>query len=144
MASDNEIFVAMSDGHLIVVDIDQKVVRRNVELNLPAGRRVPWGMLELDRERKKLYIGVGMRALPDRDETQEVWAFDTQNWNRTGSFQLPPGVFSIALSPDGENLYAVSPEQRMLTVIDANSGRGRAGLGDLGNRPSLILTAPSP
>ncbi len=57
-----------------------------------------------------------------------VWAIDTRSLALRSAFVADQEVTSLALSPDGQRLYALAPASGMLTILEPASGAMMTGL----------------
>lgn len=92
----------------------------------------------------KVYIGVSQLA----DIRRASWAFsqigvfDSETLNRVGVIETTRRVFSIAINPAGDRLYAIDPFTKTLVVFDPGSGKEIRTVEGLGESPMMVIAAP--
>jgi WD40 repeat protein len=98
----------------------------------------------LSPDGSKLYVGIGRLAhlgqgvqLFDR-----IAVFDSKTLRRVGIIKTSQLFYSIVLSKDGRHLYAVSPEQASLIVIDAVAQQEVRTIYGIGRTPIRAIVAP--
>lgn len=92
----------------------------------------------------KLYVGVG-RLIHLRNGVQlfdRIVVLDSQTLARVGTIKTSQLFYSLCLSKDGRHLYAVSPEQGSLMVIDTGTQRELRTIYGIGTTPIFAIVAP--
>ncbi len=91
-----------------------------------------------------LYVGVG-RLIHLRQGVQSfdrIMAFDSQTLKRVGTIKTSHPFFSLTLSKDGSRLFAISPEQASVMVIDTATQREVRTIYGIGTSPIRAIVAP--
>ncbi len=92
----------------------------------------------------KVYLGVSQLA----DIRRASWAFsqigvfDSETLNRVGVIETTRRVFSIAINPAGDRLYAIDPFTKTLVVFDPSSGKEIRTVEGMGESPMMVIAAP--
>jgi hypothetical protein len=68
-----------------------------------------------------------------------VVIYDTQTWKRLATIKFHDWFTYFALSAAGDQLYAVSPIGKRLTIYDTQTYGEVGGMNDLGGAPGRIL-----
>lgn len=71
----------------------------------------------------------------------QVAVFATANWSEVADFTTPRPFWSLAISQDGQILYAVDPRGGSITAIDTSTMKPVQTI-SVGGEPSLILVQP--
>jgi DNA-binding beta-propeller fold protein YncE len=93
---------------------------------------------------EKFYFGIG-RLSHLRYGVQSfdrVMAFASKSLTRMATIRTSQPFESLALSPDGNHLYAISPEQSAILVIDTAEQREIRTMYGIGTRPISAIVAP--
>jgi YVTN family beta-propeller protein len=90
-----------------------------------------------------LYLAIGrLSRLYLADQSfDRIVALDSA-LNRVGTITLGHPFFSMAMSKDGRRLYAISPEQASVTVVDTATQRVVRTIYGIGTSPTLVIPAP--
>jgi YVTN family beta-propeller protein len=92
----------------------------------------------------KLYVGVG-RLSHLRQGVQSfdrIVVFDSQTLKRVETIKPSQPFFSLTLGKDGRHLYAISPEQASIMVIDTATQREIRTIYGIGTSPIWAIVAP--
>ncbi len=93
---------------------------------------------------QRVYFGIGRLA----HFQQSVWSFDriavldSRTLTRVAVIKPSQMFWSLALNKDGSRLYAISPEQASIIVIDPATGREIRTLYGIGESPIFGVAAP--
>ena len=105
----------------------------DVELQLPDEWQLStFDPIAVSPDGSRVYLGVrGHPSYLDHVSlAEEVWAYDTETWQKSGTVRVSgddssaPGdleVFSMALSHDGGRLYTLNPNTVTLSVVDTQT-----------------------
>lgn len=156
--------VIMGDGRYLKVDTQSHLVIQTAVIDAQARRAAPAGLTSASSEQadwladswirwqtpatspdnKKFYLGIG-RLVQLRSGVQSfdrVMVFDSQSLGRLASIRTSQPFESFALSADGGHLYAISPEQAAIMVIDTVAQREVRSIYGVGTSPISALVAP--
>lgn len=92
----------------------------------------------------KLYLGIGRLAHLQQgvQSFDRVMVFDSQALRRTATIKTPYPFESIALSRDGQYLYAISTEQASIMVINTADQARIHTIYGIGRTPIRAIIAP--
>ncbi len=151
-APDGTIFFVTTEGCVRVIDPVEIAVRETFSLDIPADRRILYSMVTLSPSGDRLVLGV-IPGVSSEEHFAEAWVIDVASQSLLSTIPLEPGASSLAISPDGALLYAVSQEgahemedvtaESGLSAIDIATGREVWHLTDL-NAPEVVRVAPRP
>jgi DNA-binding beta-propeller fold protein YncE len=99
--------------------------------------------LAISADGTKLYIGIS-RLVHLRQGVRyfdRVVVLDSQTLKRIETINLPRLANSVAISRDGRRLYAISPDQACITIIDTASRESRT-IYSIGTSPIRAIVAP--
>jgi hypothetical protein len=99
---------------------------------------LPWPR---SQDGTKVYVGYGPVPPDGMATSTDLRIFDTSTWRQLGSLRTSVSFWSLAISNDGEFIYALVPEQHCLLVIDTTSLRETRAV-SVGRTPALALVAP--
>ncbi len=141
----DRLYIVSDKSDVTVVDLakpsPQMIVNR-APLSMPPGSQIGFRQIALSADGTRLYVGFVHGENRDRALVDEIWAFDTKTWTRTGTFKLSDPAWHIAVSNDGKQLYSVSPFKKSLTIFDAHIFQEIGTIRDLGDTPALIVVPP--
>jgi YVTN family beta-propeller protein len=98
----------------------------------------------LSTDGSKLYVGIG-RLVHLQQGVQlfdRIAVFDSKTLRRVGIIKTSQLFYSMVLSKDGRHLYAVSPEQASVMVIDAATQQEVRTIYGMGRTPIRAIVAP--
>lgn len=145
-------FLLTKDGLLTSVSMTGEAESATMKLELPGGM-----MLANNQQMKASPDGtrvfVGLRTASGNglsDSTvfgrgsylDQVGIFDATTGRRIALIALPEPAITISLSPDGQTLYAASPQSQRIRVVDVASAQIVDTLNNVGRTPVLVLAAP--
>jgi hypothetical protein len=109
-----------------------------------AGRWIGYQYPALSPDGRKLYVGIGrLIHLHDGvDSFDQVAVLDSRTLRLLKTITPRYAFYSLAMSGDGSRLYAISPEQACLMVMDAATGREIKVIYDVGETPVRAIVAP--
>lgn len=87
------------------------------------------------------YVGLGQRTTPN-GLMDRVAIFSTPDWTQVAGFRTTVPFWSLAISRDGQWLYAANSADQSITVIDASRLTEVKKIPDLGNEPALAIVQP--
>ncbi len=146
--------IVRGDGAVFVMDMD-----RQKFLPTPAGPDVqgrvlpsPW---PISPDGSRVYLGYDRHPdnrfylMDSRSATQnprtatvdEIHAYDVSTWKRSATLRTTMPFWSLVLSNDGENLYALCPDNHSILVIDTATMRQTRVI-PIGGTPTLAIVAP--
>jgi len=131
-------------SYLLILEIDarQKTILRTARG--PSDRWSRFLVTAASTNGTKLYVPVGLIA--KRGEfggvTDEILVIDTKSLQQIGMITTSRPFWSFAISDDGRYLFAISPEDRSLTVIDTSTYREIRTIQGTGVTPSRVAVAP--
>jgi hypothetical protein len=150
--------VVLSNGHFLRVDTESRRVFQTGAIDEQASKLTnrkgasdvadAW-MADKKIERQaatvspdgsKLYVGVRRRSYGTMSDLVAV--LDSQSLNRIGIIKPRYSFSALAISRDGSRLYAISPEQACIMVMDAATGREIKVIYDVGETPARAIVAP--
>lgn len=129
-------------GTLRIYDGLTNRISQPVELELPAGMRVP--LQHAFMHGSTLFVGAASEELASRGQSQicMLYSVGAAGVHRERSLGLYPAAEKMYISPDGTTLVCLSREERNITLWDLESGHMSSRIGDVGVSPvSLALTA---
>jgi YVTN family beta-propeller protein len=94
--------------------------------------------LVLAPDGSRLYLGLNGDS-PGSLPLDQISVYNTNIWEKTAVLNLPHPTWHFALSPDGQQLYAVSPFANSLTIFDTETLRETAVIEGLGYSPAQII-----
>jgi DNA-binding beta-propeller fold protein YncE len=99
--------------------------------------------LAISADGTKLYIGISRLVHLSQGVRyfDRVVLLDSQTLKRIETINLPRLANSVAISRDGRRLYAISPDQACITVIDTATRESRTIYG-IGTSPIRAIVAP--
>jgi DNA-binding beta-propeller fold protein YncE len=99
--------------------------------------------LAVSSDGAKLYVGISRLVHMSQgvDYFDRVVVLDSQTLKRLETINLPRLANSVAISRDGRRLYAISPDQACITVIDTATRESRTIYG-IGTSPIRAIVAP--
>lgn len=99
--------------------------------------------LAVSSDGAKLYVGISRLVHMSQgvDYFDRVVVLDSQTLKRIETINLPRLANSVATSRDGRRLYAISPDQACITVIDTATRESRTIYG-IGTSPIRAIVAP--
>lgn len=145
-------FLLTKDGLLTSVSMTGEAESATMKLELPGGM-----MLANNQQMKAspdgTHVFVGLRTASGNglsDSTvfgrgsylDQVGIFDATTGRRIALIALPEPAITISLSPDGQTLYAASPQSQRIRVVDVASAQIVDTLNNVGRTPVLVLAAP--
>lgn len=145
-------FLLTKDGLLTSVSLAGKAESATMKLELPSGM-----MLANNQQMKASADGtrvfVGLRTASDNGLTDstvfgsgsyldQVGIFDATTGQRIALIVLPDPAITISLSPDGQTLYAASPQSQSISIFDVATAQIVDTLKSVGRTPVLVLAAP--
>jgi outer membrane protein assembly factor BamB len=135
------LFSVTQNGKVLVVDRSSGTVLRTVDLGLSSDQWLPPKVPAVSPDGATLFLSVG--TLKDQSEQRAtgILAIDTTTWkSRTFSTSRP--FWSLTLSSDGSQLYALDPDAHALVVLDPRTGREIRTIDGLGSSPVMAVVAP--
>ncbi|MCH8089067.1 MAG: hypothetical protein IH955_03530 [Chloroflexi bacterium] len=148
LSSDGKLlYVVGRDAVVTVIDMPSRTVLERAELAVNDGRVLTFeniaGIAHVP-DGKRLYLGFANKKGPNYNGlVNEIWVYDTTNWERVARMETRDPVMHFALSVDGDQLYAVSPQGQSLTIYDTDTYSEIAVLTDLGGTPARLLLPPA-
>ena len=137
----NRISFIGNDGHGYSLDRSSGTMQEEGEIFDPE-RYVGFNRAIFSESRGVAYFISGRpNVTGTADFFDQINCADADTLATRATLSTPLQFFSIAISGDGNNLYAVSGEHPMVTVIDALTMRELRHF-SVGQRPSFVLAAP--
>jgi YVTN family beta-propeller protein len=131
-----------ANGRLSVVASGGHAASRTVDLGIPKDRSVLPGLPVVSPDGSTIFIPLQTLANRSQHRGDEVLVVDTTQLKTLRTIQLSRPFWSLAMSLDGKQLYAIQPETRSLTVVETSTGRESAVVTGVGASPALSLVAP--
>ncbi len=102
-----------------------------------------WQVAAYHRDSERLFVLMDQRApWTHKTASRYVYVYDTQSGERVDEIALGRAVDSLALSQDEEPLlFALAGDTAELHIYDANTGRYKDTVDELGAGPLVVLTA---
>ncbi len=103
-----------------------------------------WQTPQVSPDGERLYLGVG-RLIHLHNGVQSfdrIAVFDSKSLNRLATIRTSQPFESLVLSPDGSHLYAISPEQAAIIVVDTTAQREVRTIYGIGTSPIWAVVAP--
>ena len=91
-----------------------------------------------------LSVFFGDQATPGKDYSSaydEVTAIDPATLSVKASIHTNIRFYKLAMSGDGNTLYAISPDKSAITVVDLNAGKVVRQL-QVGQTPTMAFAVP--
>ena len=143
-----------SDGNLLYIvgrEAVVTVIEREARTVLAQESLVGWDgwafsfdNVALAPDGKRIYLGFANKRGPDYNGlVDEIWVYDTNDWERVARMRTRDPVMHLALSADGDQLYAVSPQGQSVTIYDTETYSEVAVLSGLGDTPARLLLPPA-
>ncbi len=139
----NRLYVIDKDTAVAVVDIQDRTVTAAGQLEVNVGWEIVWGSAALSLDGKRLYIGFDTGDDKSQVFTDAIAVYDTVTWKNIATVELSDTMWHFALSAEGDQLYAVSPFARSLTIFDTTTFQKVAVLSDLGGTPAAVIVPPA-
>ncbi|MGI9075231.1 MAG: YncE family protein [Bryobacteraceae bacterium] len=138
----NATLAAIRPDGAVWVTSDEGASFQPTAITAREGRWVPMKSWPISPDNSTLYIGSAPLSQRSRNLADDIAVVDTRTFQLITTIQPGISFFSIALSGDGRHLYAVTPEQRSISVINTSSGRLEQTLSGIGQSPAFVLTLP--
>jgi DNA-binding beta-propeller fold protein YncE len=103
------------------------------------GRWIRYQIPPLSPDRTKLYVGVAPLSSQSFDR---IAVLDSQTLKLLGMIKPRYVFYNLAMSKDGSRLYAISPDQACVIVIDASTGQEICTIYGVGQTPIQAIVAP--
>ncbi|MCI0627261.1 MAG: hypothetical protein L0387_37385 [Acidobacteria bacterium] len=132
----------MGDGRMQEVDVNSKKISRILVKDGLPDRWVPWRRPVCTPDGSKLYMAVGRLATRTTGMVEEILVIDTKTGQQLATIATSLPFLSLAMSPDGQYLYAPTLQASSLLVIDAVKYREMRVIKDVGSMPALAVYAP--
>lgn len=109
-----------------------------------AGKWIRYQSSEFSADGRRMYLGVGWLAHLNQgvQEFTELAILDSHTLSRLGTIKTSHAFAGFAASKDDRRLYAISPEQACVMVIDIDSRREVRTIYGVGNSPFRVIVAP--
>lgn len=136
------IYVVTLTGRVFVVDVQRERVDRVIDLELIGSFEVSGPRVALSPDGKTLYLGASDTVEITQGDATSIQRFDVATWRRTGRTHAELPFHSLAFGPDGDYLYAMTPEAMRgstapIQVFDARTLEQVGGIRDHLDQPVL-------
>lgn len=129
-------------GVVNFVNVATRQTIRSLDLHLPADRWIPHGATSLSPDGTRLFIGLGKLAERSHPTADQILVIDTETGQQLATITTSQPFWSLTVSPDGSQVYAVNPEGRSLLTIDTVTFEERKTISNIGEMPTHAFTAP--
>jgi hypothetical protein len=130
------LFTATSEGRLVEVDGRGKRLRRTSSGSPGQGKAFAIGGLAASTS--QLYVGI--KSVDDQ-YASEVAVFNVSTLTMGSRIRMRLPFSTLSVSPDGSRLYAASPENHDVLLVDLGSPDNQQSL-SAGNTPALVIPVP--
>ena len=137
----NFIYIVNRAGTVHRFDVAARKFLPSIPLDLGRDMEVLVRQVQLSRDGKQLYLGVGSIEAMYEGVSERVQVYDTATWQLVRSVPAAQPVRSFALPAD-EQLLMISNKARAVSKIAPNASVPAAVLGIPGGQLDAILTRP--
>lgn len=142
-ASDS-IWVIYLDGHVSILDSDSRREIRSADLQVSKERRlVSHSAVAVSPDRRNLFVGVMKMDDIGSGEIRDISFYETSTWKHLRSIDSPTPIWSLSVSRDSRNIYAVSPWEGALLTFDARKGTFKRKFSGIGKSPAYLIEQAS-
>jgi DNA-binding beta-propeller fold protein YncE len=141
-ADERTLTIITGHGRMFEMDIaTQKILPKAPALS---GRWVSWRGVTYSSDKTKLYLPVGQIATRHRVEgmTNEILVIDAKTLRQIRTITTSRPFWSLTISNDGQHLYAISPDEQCLLVIDTRTYQEVSKISNIGVAPAIAVVAP--
>jgi DNA-binding beta-propeller fold protein YncE len=103
---------------------------------------IPTRDVTLSPDGTKLYIGRGNHIKRSTGEVDQILVTDTSSGRRLKTILTSRPFWNLALSRDGNTLYAISALTRSLILIDTSSYQEVGTIENIGKGPTRAIVVP--
>jgi DNA-binding beta-propeller fold protein YncE len=135
-------YAIMGDGRIVEIDDSTgKIARRVVSTPLVNGY-IPAREVLLSPDATKLYIAFASLSQKSSGQAEQILVIDTKSGKRLETITTSRPFWNLALSRDGNALYAISSTTQSLLVIDTSSYKEMRIIEKIGISPARAITTP--
>lgn len=134
-----QLIVATADGHLYGLEMsgDHQNLVSDHSIQFPPNTFLIPGTTAFSPQGNTLYVG--LRSSLNENGASIIAAYDIVNGQQRWLAHLSSGALNLESSNDGRWLYAVSPDNQSLTVLDAQTGQVGQVVRPIGESPARIV-----
>lgn len=140
-AGPTRLYVLVASNELAVVDLEQYAIIKRQNLDADRDWHVVWDSIQVAPDGRYIYVGFDTGDDASQYFTDAIVIYDTTSWECIGTIQLRDNLTHFALSAEGDQLYAVSPWGRNLSIWDTKTFEEVAVLSELGGSPARIMVS---
>ncbi|MBI3970864.1 MAG: hypothetical protein HY332_06205 [Chloroflexi bacterium] len=138
-AGAGRLYAVTDNGQVLMVDPVRGARTAGIDLGMPRSQMVPLGRVALAPDGRHLYVGVGTVEERSHGMASEIWEIDTRKWQRTRVLRPTAPIFQFSIGQDGQQLFAASPWQGSVHIVDLASGQETDSFRDLGGTPAWAV-----
>ena len=135
-------YAVFSDGRVVEIDGKTNKIRRQVVAQPLSAGYIPTRDVTLSPDGTKLYIGRGNLIARSTGEVDQILVTDTSSGRRLKTIVTGRPFWNLALSRDGNTLYAISALTRSIILIDTSSYQEVGIIENMGKSPTRAIAAP--
>ena len=137
LTPDGSTFYAVTqNGKVFVVDVAGAEITSSHQLDIPRAHAVDLGKVLLSPDGAQLIVGLG--RFEDYDaNSDEIMVAGTADWERQGLAETSAPLWTIAIGPGGDQVWAISRDSASILVIDLSSLEETGTFSDIGETPEL-------
>lgn len=141
LSATGDLIAMARDGRMQEIDSNSGRVRVLQDKPL-ADTWIPAREVVRSPDGSKLYVAIGQLAEKSAGKASEILALDAARGERLGTLRTSLSFWSLAISPDGQTLYAVDPDTKSILVINTTTFQETGRLEEVGVGPFRAYVAP--
>jgi len=135
-------YAVLGDGRVLEIDGNTNKIRHQVVGQPLADGYIPSRDVLLAPDGTKLYIARGSLSQKSTGEADQVLVIDTSLGRRLKTIVTSRPFWNLALSRDGNALYAISSTTQSLIVLDTSTYQEIRVIENVGKGPARVIVAP--